>query len=268
MRRILLLIGCLAAVSSPACGGGGTELAAYEIVSRAATTTTETGRARMAMTTEAGSLTMEAEGLIDFERQLSTLSMEVPGADGGITIVADGTTMYMRMPPEAREALGIPTEWASFDLARLADAQGFDLGQLTGGADSDPTEMLQALRGASDDVEEVGTEEVRGVETTHYRGTMDLRRAAQQSGANAEQIEKLIDLVGKDTMPAHVWVDDEGLARRMRSELPMPIGGDAEMTLELFDYGTDEKIVVPPADQVTDVTDKALAEAEAAGLGD
>ena len=32
------------------------------------------------------------------------------------------------------------------------------------------------LRAVSEEVEELGTEDVRGVETTHYRTTVDLRR--------------------------------------------------------------------------------------------
>ena len=177
----------------------------------------------------------------------------------------DGAVMYMKVPG-ATEAFGADTEWVSMDLDRLATAEGVDLSQLQAGANNDPTQVLQALRGASDDVEEVGAEEVRGVATTHYRGTMDLRKAAEQQGVDREQLDRLLAQVGSDTMPMDVWIDDDGRARRMRMSPPTPGSTETTMTIDLFDYGTDEGIQVPPADQVTDITDTVLAQAEAAGV--
>ena len=50
----------------------------------------------------------------------------------------------------------------------------------------------------SDDVEEVGTEEVRGVDTTHYRGTIDLERALEQVPESVKpQVEAQLGGMGR-----------------------------------------------------------------------
>ena len=87
MRRIVLVLGCVAAVLLPACGDGGAKLAAYEIVSRAATTTVDSGRARFDMTMEASmggmNVDVSADGVVDMAGQRMSMSMSVPGMPGG-----------------------------------------------------------------------------------------------------------------------------------------------------------------------------------------
>ena len=60
-------------------------------------------------------------------------------------------------------------------------------------------------------------------------------------------------------MPVDVWIDEEGLLRRMtfRMESSTAASGDfaMEMTMEIPDYGIDVELPIPPADEVTDLTD-------------
>ena len=266
MRRWMVLIVPVVLLLAGCGGGGGKQLTALEIVSRAADATTESGTARFEMTIDTSGAgagadaSIEARGIADMAGKRMSMTMSIPQA-GDMEAVLDGSTMYMRFPM-FQQALGVDSPWVSMDVERLAAMQGIDVSQLQAGANNDPTQALQALRGASDDLAEVGSEEVRGVETTHYRGTMDLRKAGEQQGADKEQIERLLAQVGQDTLPMDVWIDDDGLVRRMRMS-PGADGVDVDVDLELFDYGTDETVEVPPPDQVTDVTDVIAAQAGA-----
>ena len=69
---------------------------------------------------------------------------------------------------------------AEFSPGGAADLSGFL--QFIAGR---PAEMLGFIGGGLEDVEEVGTEDVRGVETTHYSGTVDLEEAAKPRTSSA-----------------------------------------------------------------------------------
>jgi hypothetical protein len=61
-------------------------------------------------------------------------------------------------------------------------------------------------------------------------------------------------------VPTEVWIDEEGLARRMEltyKGMRFAPGeeGDMTMTMELFDFGVEVDIQPPPANNVTDLQD-------------
>jgi hypothetical protein len=158
-------------------------------------------------------------------------------------------------------ALGVPTPWASVDLGRMGGLTGTDLAQL--GSSNEPTSGLELLTGA-EDVEQVGHDEVGGAATTHYRATVDLRKAVEEAGAVTDraQFEQFAELLGDGRVDVDVWLDAEDRVRRMRYEQPMP-GDDAPsatVTVELSDFGTKEQVEVPAPADVTDVTDRLLRE--------
>ena len=80
-------------------------------------------------------------------------------------------------------------------------------------------QALDYLR-ATGSVEEVGTEEIGGVETTHYQGSIMLDSVVEQVPADQQEavrkaIEKLKKQTGLTEIPVDVWVDGDGLLRRM-----------------------------------------------------
>jgi hypothetical protein len=179
------------------------------------------------------------------------------GFDEPMRVVADGTTMYMQMPFAG--VLGAPSGWLEIDLSEL----GMGADQL--GA-YDLRSTLETLRGASGEPDVVGTEQVRGVETTHYRVTVDLAKALEEAPESAraalEQMGGAGDLEGAE-MDVDVWIDADGLPRRQSMDMANLFGsmgmGDTSvtMTIEYFDFGEAVDIVVPSPDEVTpfDLTD-------------
>jgi hypothetical protein len=106
----------------------------------------------------------------------------------------------------------------------------------------------------------VDTEELRGVETTHYRAVVDPALLAKQvAGAQAPQAQSLFGQVttraGLADVPVDVWLDSNGLVRKLSlafsaAEASTSQSGSVTMSFELWDYGKAVAIDVPPASQV------------------
>jgi hypothetical protein len=104
------------------------------------------------------------------------------------------------------------------------------------------------------------------VKTTHYKVTIDLDKAATPKGSSA--VQKLEGILGSHTMPAQVWLDQQGRLRKLQFTEKMknppstngapvsPVTVNATMTLT--DLGTPVHITVPPKSQTTDITSKVL----------
>lgn len=207
-------------------------------------------------------LEMQVEGEADFAQQRMRMTLGgIPGA-GTMEAIEEGTVMYLRMPAAAR-MLPRGKSWVRFDLEELGRQAGVDVDQLMQlSQQNDPTAMLATLRGASEEVEKVGQEQVRGVDTTHYRATVVTEKAL----ANAPQeVRKDVDQLLKSTnfpdrYPVDVWMDGEGLARRMKMSLQLtpaeakgPLSQD--MTMEFFDFGSAVQVKPPPPEQTVDLAD-------------
>ena len=225
---------------------------------------------------EAGGGVMTVEGLSSFDLEkdvghmTATLSAEggtsgAPDAGMGrmesVYDLRDGFVVYMKWP-FMTDQIPNSKEWIKFDMQELGEQQGFDFNSLMQGQ-GDPTQGLEYLRGA-DNVEEVGKEDVRDVETTHYRGTITLDSVAEQMPDAAESIERLKELSGIEEIPMEAWLDAEGLARRVRyvydynPPADAPVGtptGNMTMTMEFFDYGKPVSVEFPPESNVTDLAE-------------
>jgi hypothetical protein len=138
----------------------------------------------------------------------------------------------------------------------VADALG-----VAGGA-NDPSQLLDALRGISDDIDDLGSDEVRGVATTHFHTTIDLTRALREAAPDQRELldAQLGALAGgSSSVPFDVWIDRDGLPRRISVELDglvqAPGAGTVTMAVDFFDYGEPVDIVIPDASDTTPFTD-------------
>ncbi len=180
------------------------------------------------------------------------------GADEPMQVVLDGGTAYLHIPMLA--GLTGTSGW----LTVTPDAMGQigDLGLSSG--TSDPSQMLQALRGVSDDIEEVGKEDIRGEPTTHYRATADLTRAIEAAPeAQRDRLQQQLEGFDAelDEVPVDVWVDGEGRARRVTFDFAdMADGllggaGSASLTMDIFDYGQPVDVEIPDPSDTTPIED-------------
>jgi hypothetical protein len=106
-----------------------------------------------------------------------------------------------------------------------------------------PTDVVARMRRFSDGVETLGTQIVRGHETTHYRAQVDMRRFFSRSPAEEQPAEWVVNRPEQlqDLLEVEAWVDSAGRVRRMVLHLNVEQGGRLgevlTYSLELFDFG-------------------------------
>jgi hypothetical protein len=271
---VALFFALALAVVATGCGGGdnseasgtSTSSSAQQAVLQAATygADLKSGRMSFSATIDAGAVNGTFAGEGAFAGNKARMSFDMSDftngqASGTTDAVFDDLVMYMRFPAPISNAFGLPggKEWIKFDLAELGREQGIDFGALFNQfSRSDPSRSLELLRGAQADFREVGEEEVRGVETTHYRGTVDLERLAQTAPPDArESYRRLLELSAETRIPVDVWIDGDGHTRRIRYEQEMSDGSSMELAQEYYDFGAEVKVEPPPKSEVADFSE-------------
>jgi hypothetical protein len=119
-------------------------------------------------------------------------------------------------------------------------------------------------------VHAAGSADIKGTSTTRYVGRLDFRKALDAglgrlklSDAQRKQARKgmqmMLDQVGSKTLPFEVFVDGDGLLRRMKMVMNMRVAGDQvvmKMQTDYSDFGVAVDVQAPPASSVLDVTGK------------
>lgn len=250
--------GASASASEDGGGGGGQEQGA-EAVQASYDKTAEAGSARMTMQMElsASGETIKSggEGALDLSEGDSV--MTIKAQDQNIEQRVVDQVLYQKVPGQSGQG-GKP--WIRIDLKKVAAQQGLGNQQI-----GDPAQTAAYAKAITDkDVSKVGSEKIDGVDTTHYKVSVDVSKLPGG--------DRMREQLGP-TLPMQVWLDDEGRLRRQQIDMTVkapasasakPDDGASPKQLEmstvmnLSDFGTEVDAEAPPADQVTDMTDKAL----------
>ena len=273
------LVTLLSATAIAGCGGGSVANIVDPVAQAASTSTSAAGyRLNMSLAISSSALpspiTGSGQGAFDVPAHAGafTLSMnlgnnpQVIQALGSSTLqvqeLIKGQTIYMKLPSAITSK--VPTfggkPWVEVNLAKISGLAG--LSSLTSNpATSDPSQLLNFLR-ASGHVKKVGTEQVNGLTTTHYRGMVDLSRIADALPAASRQtVQQSVKALEKMTtlreLPFDVWVDGQHLVRRMTMSFSQSVSGQSEsvsMRIDIPVYGPQPVPAAPPADQVTNLS--------------
>jgi hypothetical protein len=259
---------------------------AEAIVLRAAERTSASDTGRFAMSTRvAGGATaspfeLSTEGVydrttgrlrttVDLSRALGGASpAALPGLEGKVETIEDGSTIYLQAPV-FEELLPDHKPWVKVETSKLDTSSPLAAAASLDGTVTDPSTFLEALRGIGDDTRIVERVVLDGVSTLHYRGTVDLARAAAKlPPGDRDRLRQGFERLGVDQatvqIPVDVWVDESGNVRRVstdvqiadRSENDATLRGSViTVTVDYRDVGVPERIVVPDQSTVTDVTD-------------
>ena len=260
-RTLPVSLALLVTLGAAACGNdagddtplpGGIEAQAL-LRDASADLASQSVEARFAMTGGFGGESFEIAGDMavdptDERARMSFTLAAMPGVEGDMTMetIVDGDIVYVRggFLPDAG--------WLKVDGR---DAEAAFEGQPS---QLDPAVFLEFLRGA-DDIEVVGSEDVRGVETTHFSGTLDVDELAEHAPADAREdvkamLEQLEDEFGEATTSFDAWVDASGVPWRVAFGFsPEGSGEGVQMTIDVLEIGGDVEIELPPADEVTDL---------------
>ena len=196
---------------------------------------------------------LEGKGLPDWAVMRSTGSIDYANSRGEMVIKGKSDSA-----PEARALfigrdsylgveVGGKTYWMKESIDDATGAHRFEPGP--GG--TSPVRLLKDLVKSSKKVEKLGSEEIRGVTTTHYRAHLDKNKVPIRGSPDEEP--GVVD----------AWIDEQGLPRRIR----IPYGeNDGGAVFDLFDFGIPVDVEAPPADEIVseDKMDK-LMEKECSG---
>jgi hypothetical protein len=202
---------------------------------------------------------LTGSGTIDSQkgRGMFTLATKINGHSIPIREVMDGRSIYLTSKLFANRLPG-KKSWMKINLAEAAKTEGFDLSALgTNGPSQDPAQILAYLRGAGAS-KKVGTEQVAGVPTTHYKVMVDLKKARANSDSAAAKaaVDQLLKtLGGRTTIPIEVWVDAQDRVRRQRVSYTADIRKtqtDLDFTTDFVKFGVPVKVAQPPTSDTVD----------------
>jgi hypothetical protein len=235
-------------------GGGGGGSASPATITSAATKTARAGSLKSDFTIAGAGAKGKGTGTFNTGADRSgrsTMDLQVNKQTSTLETIVTGNVLYMRSRVFAQAGLTGARQWVKLDLGQLAQQRGLDLSSLVN-ASPTPTTPLAYLQGAKD-VKKVGTETVAGVETTHYKVTVDLSRAqSRATGTTRSSIKRVIQLSRRTTLPMDTWVDGQGYLRKVAwAEHTSPTTA-ANVTMVLHDFGPPVTIN-PPSGKVVDL---------------
>ncbi|MCF6379115.1 hypothetical protein L2K70_15970 [Nocardioides KLBMP 9356] len=219
--------------------GSLTELSADDFYPTVLGALQDAGTFRFTTTSESAGQSQEMSGEARFGDDGVEMKASGTGAQAMDMILID-QAMYMKS-----DAFGTGDKWLKIDLSDPNSLFGM-IGKAT-----DPEVMFKAMESPKK-LELVGTEDVDGVETNHYRITMDptsYLKAMEFPAAMADMLPK--ELV------TEMWVDGDNLPRKFTqtTEIKGVAGGPATTSNTegtYSDFGTDVDIEAPPASEVTE----------------
>ncbi len=250
MRRLLVL----ALLSLPALAGcGASDPVAAEEISAAVAKTAESGSSRIEITGTDEGEPIAMSGVADHKRKLASFRFDKapkdwPGGQEEAFRVIGGT-MYVGAAifGGAVEGEQKPKPWIKFEYDRDDDVTLDTL--LFPFPFIDPGRLLAGFQKVGGDVETLGEEAVRGVPTDRYRLTLDLERLIETAPErHRAALRRELDERVRKLEPVEIWIDDAGLARRVR----VVIDSDP-VSIDFFDFGIGVDVQAPPADQVDDL---------------
>ncbi len=125
-----------------------------------------------------------------------------------------------------------------------------------------PEEVLAPLRDANATIVTVGTETVRGMETTHYRAEVEFKAwyealAADERTAFDAEFDDFAPGEMQAVVPIELWITEDGRVAKLFYDISDPALmadsdglASATITIEVYDFGADLGIVPPPADKI------------------
>ena len=189
--------------------------------------------------------------LMDMSFMASQFGEDVPpemaGLLGEMEMRTIGDTSYIRFPFFSL-FLGAETEWIATPAEEGMDAAG----GFGGSTPSNPADFLEYFEDANGTVEDLGREEIRGVDTTHFLVLFDMEELLEN--ATPEQRAEIeSEQLPLDELPMDLWIGDDGLVYKYVIEID---GADLDvpdeegfetmvMDFEMFDYDTDIVIEAP-----------------------
>lgn len=208
---------------------------------------------QMKLSAAGKTITSDGHGVVDLAEGDSVMTITAQGK----TIEQRGIdqVLYQKSPGQKTPG-GKP--WIKIDLKKVAAQQGMSNQQI-----GDPAQTAAYAKAITDkDVKNVGSEKIDGVNTTHYKVSVDVSKLP-----GGDRMSKQLG----PTLPMQVWLDDEGRIRQQQIDMTVKAPASANpddsaspeelkmnTVMQFSDFGTEVDAEAPPAGQVADMTGQAL----------
>lgn len=194
----------------------------------------------------------QMSGQEQFAPQLA-MSMSLTTSQTTIDEVWIGSTIYMK-DAALTGALG-GKAWVSFDLANmgaLGSAMSAETGTLK---NANPANLIESML-VADNLADLGSQTVDGVQTTHYSGTVDPATAYDSplakkhlTPAQIQQLQSVDSESGSSTEKIDLWLASDGLPVKI-TIVDTTSAGSTTSTMQFSDWGQPVDISAPPAAEV------------------
>jgi len=230
-------------------------------VANAADTTAKAGSAEFglagSMAVAGTTIPINGNGAVDMRNNAMRMSMSMPLPGVGTTEIEEilnGTTFYMRLPAALTQRLPGAKPWMKLDLQALGKSAGVDFKKALQANQSNPADMLQALKGVGTS-KKVGEEPIDGAPTTHYTATIDLNKAAARIAdkQTVDSLKQTYASAGVSSIPIDVWIDRAGRVRRESVKMSTP-QFSMDMTISFTRFGVPVDTTPPPDQDVMDAS--------------
>ena len=233
-------------------GGRRSVLQSPDVLRAAAERTTAEGTARTAFAMDMAfefdgremTSSFAAVGEVSFEEGLSHMTMQGSGEgmpDTSIEMIQDGGSVYTKGEPGTEGWVKRETTTGGVGLS--------DNGL-------DPDEFLTYLSGVSDDIENLGVEHLGQSRVTHYRAIVDPELIDENVTESQRAALSSYDI---DYDPLEVWVDQEGLVRKLVFGISTSGEGSGRsfdmamrVTTSFYDFGMPVEIEIPDDGEITE----------------
>jgi len=237
MRRLGLLVVLLAV--APLAAGCGTEPGSLD-GSGDAPKDTSSSRVEWKLEGMSAWANQRATGVIDYANGKGELDFAGKSDSSQLRALFIGHVLYVGAEVGGR------MYWFKEPAGETIGADRF----MPGPDATSPDRVLKELIASSKKVDKLGSEEIRGVATTHYRAHLDEAKLGKDS---VEASGGVVD----------AWIDGQELPRRIQVHYS---GGDGAAVVDLFDFGVPVDVEAPPADEiVSEETLTKLLRKECAG---
>ena len=245
----LALSACGHDPSSPDTTAKSLAVSPVAAIQKASVATAQSGSASftMAMTMTVGgqSVAFSGKGAFDYKRSVGRMSLSLPEslgvAAGPIDEIVTPDAVYL-----SGALFGKKGKWVKVDISKLG-ATAFSSGL-------DPAKAADMLKSVAA-VTRVGSERIKGVATTHYKGTLDTAKAYAAMAPSLRDLATKSGVTLPKSIPFDAWIDGRGRLAQLTEQLTLPVQGQSvgmRVQMNLGDYGKPVVVAVPrAADLVT-----------------
>jgi hypothetical protein len=217
---------------------GDLTLASFSSSTSEAQVEAQSAHLEMEMGMQGQTMTMSGDMAVgkSLEDTALDMTMSAPGLGESMSMILVDGVMYM--------SEGDTGKYFALDLTDPNSPFGGLYRQMF--EQANPTSITEAFDGAIDDLEAVGSEEVDGTTTTHYRVTVDTQKILAKTFGEDALPEGSMDAMPA-TLKYDIWVgDDDNLPRRIEFDTM-----GMSTVMNLTDWGKPVDVQAPPPSQVT-----------------